>query len=132
MLKFRGNHLTQINHLISEDFITMEITSEKSSVAIGSIETFVDGDIRVLTEVVMHGGILSISRVQVSSSVLISSVFSDYGLEHIHGEEFRVGVSGSIIDDTDVQIGHFIISHIQGRGGEVRSFHVGLFGLSGG
>jgi len=45
MLKFRSNHLTHVKHLVSEDFISMEITSEQGSITIRSIETFVKSDI---------------------------------------------------------------------------------------
>lgn len=66
------------------------------------------------------------------SGELISSVVSDQFSEHVHGEIFGVLVGGGVEEDSDVQIGHFVISHIEGRGGEVGFSRVGLFGLSGG
>lgn len=102
MLELRCNHLTQIKHLISENFISVQITSEESSIRIGIIEAFLKSDIRHLSQLLVHGGILSISRVQVGSSVLISSVISDKFSKNVHGKVFRVSICGSIEENSNV------------------------------
>lgn len=46
----RSDDLTSIEHLVRVDFITMEITSEKTSIRVRSIDALVEGNIRKRTQ----------------------------------------------------------------------------------
>jgi len=65
------------------------------------------------------------------SSVLSLVVFTDNLVEESKGVVVFVSKAGSLEDNTDVDVGHFIISHVEKRGSEVWLVSTGSLALGG-
>lgn len=83
----RSDKLAEEEHLESVDFISVEIGVEKTGVRVGSVKGLLDGQIWELTQIAVHGVILSIGVVQVSSGIFVLSIFSQNSLEQLEGEK---------------------------------------------
>lgn len=74
--------------------------------------------------------VLSVSRVEVGSSEFISSVLTNDFLENPHSNEVGVSEFGGVEENSDVDVSHFIVSHVQHRGSEEGLFSVSNDGSS--
>lgn len=126
----RSDQLGQVEHLEAVDFVSVEVRSEEAGVAVGSVEGLVDADVWQVTEVGVEGVVLSVGEVKVLSGVFVLSVFSQHSLENEEGVVVRVGPSWSLEEDTNVDVGHLVVSHRQHGGGEI--WLIGILDLSGG
>ena len=112
-------------HLSSEDLITEEVVSEKSSITVSEIVRLSSSDIWEITEEGVHGVVLLVAVVEVLS-MLVDSV----GSEHVLQEEETIVIlvldTWSIVEDSDVTVVHLIISDEE-NGWDVDS----LFGVLG-
>lgn len=91
----------------------MEVVSEESAVAVWVIFTSVECDVWHLSNFGVNLIILSVGRVKVGTSEFISSVFSQNFLEDPHSHEVRVLEFGCLKEDTNINVGHFIVSHVE-------------------
>lgn len=122
----REDELRGIEHLVGMDFITVEVASEDTSVGVREVEGLLDGDIGELTQHGVEGVVLSLTVVQVATSVLGFSVFAEDSLVEQEGEVVLMSPAWGLEEDTDVDVGHFIVSHVHKRRSEV-----GLFAILG-
>lgn len=83
------------------------------------------GNVGEVSQVFMHGGVLSIRGIQMLSSEHVGPVLSHHLSEQHHPEEVRVVVLGSLKEHTNIDIGHFVISNIHHRRGEVGFLSIG-------
>jgi hypothetical protein len=127
---FGEDHLREEEHLVGEDFIAVEVAAEEAGVAVGQILAFVEGDVGHLAELGMQLIVLSISGVEVGSSIFVRSIFSQNSLKQFHGKIIRMSDCGGFEEDTNVNIGHFIITHVEHWGREIRFFSVRFYGAS--
>lgn len=104
--------MSDIEHVFSKNFVSVDVATEESAIAVRKIFGFVQSDVRELSNFGMQAIVLFIRVIQVSISVLVNSVFSEDVLEQLHSKEVRVGPFGGIKEDTDVQVMHFVVSHV--------------------
>lgn len=70
-----------------------------------------DGKIGELTKEGVHGVVLSAGMVQVLTGIFVLGVFTEHSLVEEEGVVVGMGPSGGFEEDTEVGIGHFVISH---------------------
>lgn len=123
------DELGKEHHLLAVDFISEEVSSEKSRIRIGHVMGLVKSDIGMGSQMFVHQMVLTGRMIQMSTSVLIGAVFAQKRFQVMHSKEFRVFPSRGVEEDTKVSIHHLIISHEKGRRSEIRLFRVLLFAL---
>lgn len=120
----RKDELRDIEHLEGMDFISVDVASEETSVGVGEVEGLLDGDIGELTQHAVEGVVLSLTVVQVATSVLGFSVFTEDSLVEQEREVVLMGIAWGLEENTDVDVGHFIISHVHKGRSEVCLFAI--------
>lgn len=112
--ELREMTLTEVVHLVGKDLISVEIVTKESAIRIVEIISFLNADIREGSNFSVERVVLSIGSVEVLSSEAIRSEVSDNVLEEVHGEEIGVSPSGSLEEYSNIDVGHFIVSHHEG------------------
>ena len=120
------------HHLLGEDLVAEQVASEKRGVLIREIEGFVQGNIGVAAQVLMHEVVLSGRVVQVRAGVTVGTVLAHQGLQVMHGEELFVLVRGRVEENTEVDIDHFVVTHEERGRREIGLVHIVLGGVGGG
>lgn len=120
----RENQLSHEEHLVSVDFVSVEVVSDQTSIRVGLVEALLDGEIRQITEKFVNSAVLSIGSIQVSTSISVRSVFAQQALEHQHGVVVFMSPSRSVEEASDIDVGHFVVSHEQHGGSEAGLFSV--------
>lgn len=105
-------HLGHVVHLVGKDFISVEVTSNETSVGVRSIDALVNADIWKLTEEFVDSVVLSVGDVKMVTSVFIRGIFTEHSLVEEEGVVVGVSPSGGFKEDTNVKVGHFFISHV--------------------
>jgi len=97
-------------HLSSENLVSEEVVSEKTSIRVSEVVGLSSSDIWEVTEEGVHGVVLLVAVIQMLG-MLIDSV----GTEHVLKEEERVVVlvlhTGGVVEDSNVGVVHLVISH---------------------
>lgn len=83
----RSDKLAEEHHLESVDFISVEVHVEKTGIVVGSVKGLLDSQIWELTQIAVHGVVLSIGVVQMSTGIFVLSIFSQNSLEQLEGEK---------------------------------------------
>lgn len=108
----------------------MEVVSEETAVAVREVLASLESDIWHLSDFSMDLVVLSVGGVEVGSSEFISSVFTNDFLENPHSNEVGVSEFGGVEENSNVNVRHFIVSHVQHGGSEEGLFSVGDDGAS--
>lgn len=88
------------------------------------VVSLLDADIGEGSYFGVEGVVLSVRSIEVLSGELVRSEVSKNMFKHVHGEEIRVGPGGGLEEDTDINVGHFVVSHEEGGGSEEGFFCV--------
>ena len=77
-------------HLLSIHLVSVDKVSKETKITVDEVERFVKDEIWIVSEISVEGVVLKMRRVEMFSSVLIASVFTDHSLEIVKSEEIRV------------------------------------------
>lgn len=90
-----------------------------------------DRDVRKISQHSVHLVVLALWVVQVGSCELIGSVITEKVFVEVESKEVRMVPRGCVKEDTNVQVGKFVITHGHNRGGEVGLLGVRVLGRFG-
>lgn len=124
------NNLRHVEHLRGVDLVTVEVTTEETSVGVRSVDGLVNGQVGKGTQVLMHSVVLSFRGVKVSTSVSVLSVFTHDSLEGKECVVVLIVPTGGFEEDTDVTVGQFIVTHGENGRSEARLVSVSGFNSS--
>ena len=98
-------------HLVSKYFISVEVVTKETSIRVRKIVALVEGNVRKISELLVHKRVLSVRGIKVLTSVFVCLILAKNSLEELHGVEIRISPRRSLEEDTNVEIVHFIVSH---------------------
>jgi hypothetical protein len=71
------NHLREEEHLIAEDFVTVEVVTEETGIRVREIVSFVKGDVWEATELLVDERVLSVRSVEMLTCVFVSLILAE-------------------------------------------------------